>query len=144
MQRKHRYSVMERFLAKISVDATTGCWVWIAARLHHGYGQFGFNGKSGKATHAAWKLFKGPIADGLCVLHKCDNTSCVNPDHLYLGTQADNARDRHARGRAMQQRPGYVPWNFGRGRDGGPPQRKSLLRRVSNARKRALIESGRN
>jgi hypothetical protein len=64
-----------------------------------GYGNFGYQGKSTAAHRTGWILFRGPVPAGMRVLHACDNPPCVNLDHLYLGTQKDNARDMVARGR---------------------------------------------
>lgn len=56
------------------------------------------------AHRCAWRLWRGPIPEGKLVLHHCDNPRCINPDHLYLGTDADNVRDREARGRGGRRR----------------------------------------
>jgi hypothetical protein len=89
----------ERFAEKYRVDADTGCWVWTASFTRGGYGQFGFGGITRRAHRVSWVLHRGPIPDGLWVLHKCDNPPCVNPDHLFLGTCSDNSRDCVAKGR---------------------------------------------
>lgn len=82
-----------------------GCWEWAGRRDDRGYGQLGIQGRSFRAHRVFFERFKGPIPEGLCVLHHCDNPPCVNPDHLYAGTQLDNARDRISRKRnAVQSR----------------------------------------
>lgn len=76
----------------------TPCWMWMAGKIK-GYGYFWLNGKTTKAYHFVYKLFNGPIPTGLCILHECDNPSCVNPTHLKTGTQKDNRQDCVRRGR---------------------------------------------
>ena len=74
------------------------CWNWQGA-ICVGYGSIGDN-NGRRGTHRySWELSNGPIPKGLCVLHKCDNRQCVNPDHLFLGTKGDNNRDRVKKGR---------------------------------------------
>lgn len=91
---RHAYvqPIQERFAKKYQI-AKSGCYVWLNAKFKSGYGQFGVRGKSKLAHRIAWEIANGAIPDGLCVLHKCDNPGCVNPDHLFLGTQKDNVRD---------------------------------------------------
>lgn len=78
------------------------CWPWTGPRKRS-YGSFKVNDcgrrRVGRAHRLAWTLANGPIPDGLCILHRCDNPPCCNPSHLFLGTQLDNIRDRDAKGR---------------------------------------------
>lgn len=76
----------------------TGCWFWIGTK-RNGYGLMQFNKRTSSAHRVSYQVFKGPIPKGLVVRHGCDNPGCINPDHLSLGTQADNVADREARGR---------------------------------------------
>ena len=92
---------MRRFFSKVSVVPTAkGCLEWQARALKSGYGQFSQNGKSVYAHRMAYFLATGNEPGGLSVCHKCDNPLCVNPEHLFLGSVADNARDRDNKGRA--------------------------------------------
>lgn len=75
------------------------CWIWTARRDDSGYGTFTFSGKDCKAHRLAWTFSFGSIPHGLNVLHACDNPPCCNPQHLFLGTCADNNADRFAKGR---------------------------------------------
>lgn len=88
-----------RFSEKYEVDAVSGCWLWVGSIMHKGYGVLQFDGRTERAHRVAHILFVGPIPEGLCVLHRCDVRSCVNPDHLWLGTIADNNRDKKEKGR---------------------------------------------
>ena len=87
----------QRFWA--NVDKSDSCWNWTASLSKSGYGAFSNNGKYVRAHRYSWSLHNGKIPDGLCVLHRCDNRKCVNPDHLWLGTHDDNMRDRTLKGR---------------------------------------------
>jgi HNH endonuclease len=86
------------FKSKIDV-VHSGCWNWFATRNTCGYGVFCFRGKNQLAHRVSWLIHKGHIPNGRYVLHRCDNPRCVNPDHLFLGTQTDNMRDAVRKGR---------------------------------------------
>lgn len=85
-----------------NVDDITGCWNWSRYRNALGYGVLGVPLDRTMLAHRyAWEVYKGVVPAGLCVLHRCDNPSCVNPEHLFLGTQADNNEDMHNKGRGV-------------------------------------------
>lgn len=76
------------------------CWVWVGCRDKLGYGYIGgIHVPERRVYRYSWQLHFGPIPDGLCVLHACDNPPCVNPSHLFLGTRTDNNLDRQRKGR---------------------------------------------
>jgi hypothetical protein len=87
----------ERFWARVAKTDGDGCWEWQGSRNRAGYGRFGF--RQTPTHRLAWELTNGPISDGLFVCHRCDNPPCVRPDHLFLGTHADNMNDMDAKGR---------------------------------------------
>ena len=91
-------SRLYRFLDKIR-DGPGDCWEWAGHINPNGYGSCKHNGVQTVAHRAAWELMRGPIPDTLYVLHRCDVRSCVNPKHLFLGTQADNKQDEISKNR---------------------------------------------
>lgn len=92
------YSPFCRFFSSFEVQ--DDCWVWVKGANNSGYGLFYTSGKKIRAHRFAWELFFGPIPPGLSVLHRCDVPPCVNPDHLFLGTNYDNIQDMIRKGRA--------------------------------------------
>jgi len=98
-------SIKERFEEKFVVDEETGCWNWTASlRGSDGYGGFSIGKKRLRANRASWLIYCSEIPDGLCVCHSCDNPLCVNPDHLFLGTQQDNMTDKVNKGRQQNSK----------------------------------------
>jgi hypothetical protein len=95
-------SLRKRFLMKVE-KSKSGCWLWQGGKSPKGYGEFSVMGFSMRANRVAYRMFIGPIADGLWVLHSCDTPACCNPDHLRLGTHDDNVADKVSRRR--QSRP---------------------------------------
>lgn len=92
--------ILERFKNKIAVCSMSGCWLWNGVLRNDGYAPIGIGRKTFLAHRISWELFKGTIPQGLCVLHRCDVKNCVNPDHLFTGTVADNNNDRMMKGRS--------------------------------------------
>jgi len=98
----NKSSIQELFWSKVAITADVNkCWEWQASFLIR-YGSFKANRKTRAAHKVAWELTHGEIPNGLWVLHTCDNAKCVNPNHLYLGTSADNVRDRVERDRGAK------------------------------------------
>lgn len=90
-------SIEERFWPKVDIRGKDECWNWLAAvKRKYGCIADGFN-SSIFAHRASWEICNGPIPEGKFVLHKCDNKLCVNPNHLYIGTQRNNMEDRRKR-----------------------------------------------
>lgn len=91
---------LEVIQQRIAVDKERGCWLWAGTRDQKGYGKLSFKGRFQFAHRVSWSLVNGSIPEGMNVCHRCDVPSCVNPDHLFLGSQADNVADMRQKGRA--------------------------------------------
>lgn len=93
-----------RFWSKVDHRSPAECWPWIASKNNCGYGQITLKQANGRWVRASahklsYELTHGPVPNGLCVLHYCDNPACVNPSHLWLGTMRDNNDDCMKKGR---------------------------------------------
>ncbi len=95
--RPMRRTLFHRFWKR--VKKTNTCWLWTGSLNGDGYGTFSFYGPIIAVHRVVWMLLKSEIPQGMNVLHTCDVRNCVNPNHLYLGTQKDNRRDADVRGR---------------------------------------------
>jgi len=96
-------TTQKRFEDKIERITESGCWVWMAYVDKDGYGIFRFNGKMQRAHRVSYALHIKQPPEDLLVCHSCDNPSCVNPNHLFLGTDQDNVVDRDKKGRHKNQ-----------------------------------------
>ena len=101
---KYDERAKKRLMKKIKINHDTGCWEWQAATARHGYGATIYKGKLIPAHRLFYLLYKGKIENGLYVCHSCDNPCCVNPEHLWLGTQKDNMKDMVKKGRSHQKK----------------------------------------
>lgn len=83
--------LLGRFWSRVRMG--DGCWEWQGSRTQFGYGKIKVQGVERTTHRFSWELANGPIPPGAYILHRCDNPPCVRPDHLFLGTQADNIHD---------------------------------------------------
>lgn len=126
----HRNTIDDFFKKVSKPRLKNNCWIWIGAKDKDGYGRFGSYKIWGNAHKASYIFHKGIIPKGMCVLHTCDNPSCVNPKHLWLGTNKDNMQDKIKKGRFKNNKgqphseerkrnislskKGCIPWNKGK------------------------------
>lgn len=129
-------TVTERLLALSIPEPNSGCWLWLGAIAPNGYGKICIRDNGTKQSHGAHRIsyetFRAKIPSGLYVLHHCDNRACINPDHLFIGTQKDNVADMNRKNRH--------PHPFKDACKNGHPfnEKNSILRGEGNAR-RCLI-----
>jgi len=101
---------VKRFWAKINKDGSTQphmdspCWLWTAGKFPDGYGSFRLQGRMTLAHRVAWIIENGPIPNGACILHQCDNPGCCRPSHCKPGTHSENMNDRDDKGRQARQK----------------------------------------
>lgn len=115
------------------------CWIWTGVTNSNGYGRFSLNNKFTLAHRFSHELFIGPIPEGRNVCHSCDNRLCVNPSHLWLGTQSENLRDAVQKGRMFRP-------NTRGSRNGNTPLRDADVRAIKRglslgARQKELARS---
>lgn len=88
---------IDRFWSKVDIKGKDNCWIWLGTIGQHGYGEFSTNGQTNRAHRVSYRINHGyPYGN---VLHKCDNKLCVNPNHLFLGSQSDNVSDMFSKDR---------------------------------------------
>ena len=92
-------SLICRIMIAVEKDEYTNCWNWKKSINKRGYGQMNIEGKPKEMHRISYKTFVGDIPTGLNVLHKCDNRKCINPEHLWIGTQKENIQDMISKGR---------------------------------------------
>ena len=128
-------ALKDRFWVKVNILSKEECWNWQSALDHKGYGSFSnVVLPTRRANRISWILSCGNIPDGLMVLHKCDNPSCVNPNHLYLGTAKDNTQDM------MSKRRGVFPTNERHGKCKVPTEQVIFAREAYRNKTHSAVQ----
>lgn len=91
--------MVEILFSRVVEDPQSGCWLWQGCYVGRGYGGIWYDNQTLRVHRVSWIHHKGSIPQGICVLHKCDVRNCVNPNHLFLGTKADNIKDMCSKNR---------------------------------------------
>lgn len=99
-QMRRPMSLKELVMRHLTIGKPKECWNWQAGKSKLGYGRIGVRGRVAFAHRAAYEVLVGPIPNGMLCCHKCDNPSCCNPNHLFIGTHKDNSQDMVRKGRA--------------------------------------------
>lgn len=120
----------ERMRLKVSRSNAANCWPLTGYKTRFGHGQVGAGGTLFYTHRVAWEMANGPIGEGMCICHKCDNPACCNPAHLFVGTQADNVRDCHSKRRTVHF---VAPNSF-------PSGERSHLAKITNDQARSIID----
>ncbi len=97
-ERRRNRRFWKRVVLPLNFD-NEKCWGWRGSFFQNGYPQLWHNNTNMKGNRLSWEINRGPIPEGMMVLHTCDNKGCVNPSHLYLGTHTENMKDASKRGR---------------------------------------------
>ena len=136
---------MERFWNKVNKKSPEECWEWTAYKMSRGYGVITVDSKTVLAHRMSWILTYGHIPQGegyhgTCVLHKCDNPACVNPNHLFLGTVHDNNNDKVQKGRSRTGPTKFTWEDIDNIRDAYPKQSQHALAKLYNVTQTAICK----